>query len=209
MTGRSRTQGQAVAAKVMSAQDAAAFIRPGDRVGMSGFTGFGHPKEVPAALVRRVADAAARGDRFTVSVWTGSSTAPELDGALAAVGSMTVASATAFSLSEDGLADLRANITAYHDKIILRPQEISNHPEVVRRLGCLAMNGMIEADINGNVNSTHVMGSSMCNGIGGSGDFTRHAYLAMFLSPSTAKNGAISCIVPMVSHVDTEGTMRR
>ena len=424
MTGRSRIQGQAVAAKVMSAQDAAAFIRPGDRVGMSGFTGFGHPKAVPAALVRRVADAAARGDRFAVSVWTGSSTAPELDGALAAVdgidlrmpyqsdpvtrakinagtleyldvhlshvaqmveegffghldialvevtgvtadgalipsssvgnnntwldqadrvilevnawqpaeldgmhdiyygtalppgrtpipvlragdrigqpylrcpaekiiavvptdhpdyptpsrppdgdsqliaghvldflthevrygrlpagllplqsgvgnvtnavlggldsgpfapltayteviqdgmlrmlrsGSMTVASATAFSLGEDGLADLRANITAYRDKIILRPQEISNHPEVVRRLGCLAMNGMIEADIYGNVNSTHVMGSSMCNGIGGSGDFTRHAYLAMFLSPSTAKNGAISCIVPMVSHVD-------
>ena len=117
-------------------------------------------------------------------------------------GSMTVASATAFSLGEDGLADLRANIAAYRDKIILRPQEISNHPEVVRRLGCLAMNGMIEADIYGNVNSTHVMGSSMCNGIGGSGDFTRHAYLAMFLSPSTAKNGAISCIVPMVSHVD-------
>ncbi len=424
MTGRSRIQGQAVAAKVMSAQDAAAFIRPGDRVGMSGFTGFGHPKVVPAALVRRVADAAARGDRFAVSVWTGSSTAPELDGALAAVdgidlrmpyqsdpvtrakinagtleyldvhlshvaqmveegffghldialvevtgvtadgalipsssvgnnntwldqadrvilevnawqpaeldgmhdiyygtalppgrtpipvlragdrigqpylrcpaekiiavvptdhpdyptpsrppdgdsqliaghvldflthevrygrlpagllplqsgvgnvtnavlgaldsgpfapltayteviqdgmlrmlrsGSMTVASATAFSLGEDGLADLRANITAYRGKIILRPQEISNHPEVVRRLGCLAMNGMIEADIYGNVNSTHVMGSSMCNGIGGSGDFTRHAYLAMFLSPSTAKNGAISCIVPMVSHVD-------
>ena len=424
MTGRSRIQGQAVAAKVMSAQDAAAFIRPGDRVGMSGFTGFGHPKTVPAALVRRAADAAARGDRFAVSVWTGSSTAPELDGALAAVdgidlrmpyqsdpvtrakinagtleyldvhlshvaqmveegffghldialvevtgvtadgalipsssvgnnntwldqadrvilevnawqpaeldgmhdiyygtalppdrtpipilragdrigqpylrcpaekiiavvltdhpdyptpsrppdgdsqliaghvldflthevrygrlpagllplqsgvgnvtnavlggldsgpfapltayteviqdgmlqmlrsGSMTVASATAFSLGEDGLADLRANIAAYRDKIILRPQEISNHPEVVRRLGCLAMNGMIEADIYGNVNSTHVMGSSMCNGIGGSGDFTRHAYLAMFLSPSTAKNEAISCIVPMVSHVD-------
>ncbi len=424
MTDRSRIQCQAVAAKVMSAQDAAAFIRPGDRVGMSGFTGFGHPKVVPAALVRRAADAAARGDRFAVSVWTGSSTAPELDGALAAVdgidlrmpyqsdpvtrakinagtleyldvhlshvaqmveegffghldialvevtgvtadgalipsssignnntwldqadrvilevnawqpaeldgmhdiyygtalppdrtpipilragdrigqphlrcpaekiiavvptdhpdyptptrppdgdsqlvaghvldflthevkygrlpagllplqsgvgnvtnavlggldsgsfapltayteviqdgmlrmlrsGSMTVASATAFSLGEDGLADLRANIAAYRDKIILRPQEISNHPEVVRRLGCLAMNGMIEADIYGNVNSTHVMGSSMCNGIGGSGDFTRHAYLAMFLSPSTAKNETISCIVPMVSHVD-------
>ena len=64
------------------------------------------------------------------------------------------------------------------------------------------MNGMIEADIYGNVNSTHIMGSSMQNGIGGSGDFARNAYLAMFLSPSTAKNASISCIVPMVSHVD-------
>ena len=85
MTDRSRVRYQAVADKVMSAEEAAAFIAPGDHVGISGFTGSGHPKAVPAALVRRAADAAARGDRFAVSVWTGSSTAPELDGALAAV----------------------------------------------------------------------------------------------------------------------------
>ena len=424
MTDRSRLGCKAVADRVMSAEDAAAFVAPGDHVGMSGFTGSGHPKAVPAALVGRVTEAAARGDRFTISVWTGSSTAPELDGALAAAdgidlrmpyqsdpvtrakinaglldyvdvhlshvaqmvseglfghldvalievagiaadgalipsssvgnnttwidmadrvilevnswqpielegmhdiyhgaalpphrkpiqilrpsdrigvpylhcppekiiavvpthdpdysppsrpadgdsqliaghvldflthevrhgrlpatlpplqsgvgnitnavlagldggpfppltayteviqdgmlqllrsGTMTIASATGFSLSEDGFADLRAGIVGYHDRIILRPQEISNHPEVIRRLGCLAMNGMIEADIYGNVNSTHVMGSSMCNGIGGSGDFARNAYVAMFLTPSTAKDGAISCIVPMASHVD-------
>jgi succinyl-CoA:acetate CoA-transferase len=117
-------------------------------------------------------------------------------------GAMTIASATGFSLSQDGIADLHAGIADYRHQIILRPQEISNHPEVIRRLGCLAMNGMIEADIYGNVNSTHIMGSSMQNGIGGSGDFTRNAYLAMFLSPSTVKDAAISCIVPMVSHVD-------
>ena len=64
------------------------------------------------------------------------------------------------------------------------------------------MNGMIEADIYGNVNSTHIMGSSMQNGIGGSGDFARNAYISFFLSPSTAKGGDISCFVPMVSHVD-------
>ena len=40
--------------------------------------------------------------------------------------------------------------------MILRPQEISNHPELIRRLGVIAMNGLIEADIYGNVNSTHV-----------------------------------------------------
>jgi succinyl-CoA:acetate CoA-transferase len=117
-------------------------------------------------------------------------------------GTLSFVSATAFSLSDDGIADLRANISDYSRRILLRPQEISNHPEVIRRLGCLAMNGMIEADMYGNVNSTHVMGSSIQNGIGGSGDFARNAYISFFLSPSTAKRGAISCIVPMVSHVD-------
>lgn len=420
----SRIENDVVASRVMTADEAAEFIRPGDNVGMSGFTGAGYPKEVPGALVRRVEDAAKQGERFAVSVWTGASTAPELDGALAAVdaidmrmpyqsdpvsrakinaglldyldmhlshvaqmvwegafghldvavieiagvtadgelipsssvgnnktwidvadrvilevnswqpaalegmhdiyygtalppnrkpiqiirpsdrigvpyfhcptekivavvetnspdrntafkpvddnsqriaenlleflafevkggrlpasllplqsgvgnianavlrgldggpfrpltayteviqdgmlallnsGTMDTISATAFSLSEEGAADLHANIAQYRDRIILRPQEISNHPEVIRRLGCLAMNGAIEADIYGNVNSTHVMGSSIMNGIGGSGDFARNAYVAMFLTPSTAKNGAISSIVPMVSHVD-------
>jgi succinyl-CoA:acetate CoA-transferase len=117
-------------------------------------------------------------------------------------GTLAVASATAFSLSPAGMDELIANLAAYREQIVLRPQEISNHPEVVRRLGCLAINGMIEADIYGNVNSTHVMGSSIQNGIGGSGDFARNAYISMFVTPSTAKGGAISCIVPMISHVD-------
>ncbi|MCZ6914617.1 MAG: hypothetical protein O7C59_09265, partial [Rickettsia endosymbiont of Ixodes persulcatus] len=97
---------------------------------------------------------------------------------------------------------MNENAAFYRDHIILRPQEISNHPEVIRRLGVIGANGMIEADIYGNVNSTHVMGSRMMNGIGGSGDFTRNAYISAFVSPSTAKGGAISAIVPMVSHVD-------
>ncbi len=424
MTDQSRMRCQALDDKVMSAEAAAAFIKPGDNVGMSGFTGAGYPKAVPGALVDRVKAATARGERFSMGVWTGASTAPELDGALAKVdgidlrmpyqsdpvtrakinagqmdyldvhlshvaqmvwegffghldvavvevagitedgslipsssvgnnktwldqadrvilevnswqpaelegmhdiyygtalpphrkplqivepsdrigipylkcpaekivaivpthapdrnsafkpmdsdsqliadnvleflthevkagrlpatllplqsgvgnvanavlngleagpfrdltayteviqdgmlqllrsGTLSMVSATAFSLSDEGLVDLRANIADYRDRIVLRPQEISNHPEVIRRLGCLAMNGMIEADIYGNVNSTHVMGSSIQNGIGGSGDFARNAWVSMFLTPSTAKNGAISCIVPMVSHVD-------
>jgi succinyl-CoA:acetate CoA-transferase len=73
---------------------------------------------------------------------------------------------------------------------------------VIRRLGVIATNGMIEADIYGNVNSTHVMGSAIQNGIGGSGDFARNAYVSTFVTPSTAKGGRLSCIVPMVSHVD-------
>jgi len=424
MNDQSNLRCKAFADKIMSAEEAAAFIPAGSNVGMSGFTGSGYPKAVPAALVTRMSEAKAQGDRFAVSIWTGASTAPELDGALAEVegvdlrmpyqsdpvsrakinaglmeymdihlshvaqmvwegffGHMDVAvievagitadgelipstsvgnnktwidladkiilevnsaqplelegmhdiyygtalppdrkplqitdpmdrigvpylhcapekilavvetnspdrnspfkspdadskqiaahvldflahevkkgrlpagllplqsgvgnipnavlmglgegpykgltsyteviqdgmlellkngtvsrvSATAFSLSDDGMAELNENIDYYRERIILRPQEISNHPEVIRRLGCLAMNGMIEADIYGNVNSTHLMGSSVVNGIGGSGDFTRNAYISMFLSPSTAKGGSISCVVPMVSHVD-------
>ncbi len=424
MTDVSRIRHRGALAKVMTAEEAATLITPGDRVGMSGFTGAGHPKAVPGALVGRMASAAENGDHFAVGVWTGASTAPELDGALARVdgidlrmpyqsdpttrgkinaglmdyldihlshvaqmvwegffgkldvalieasgitedgmlipsssvgnnktwidladrvivevnswqpaeldgmhdiyygtalppnrrplpilrpadrigvphlmcdpgkivgvipthlpdratpfkpiddtseriaehvvdfltnevkqgrlprgllpiqsgvgnianavlngldaapyqgltsyteviqdgmlallrsGTISFVSATAFNLSEEGVAELRANIREYRDHIVLRSQEISNHPEVVRRLGVLAMNGMIEADIYGNVNSTHVMGSSIQNGIGGSGDFARNAFISFFLSPSTAKGGAISCFVPMVSHVD-------
>ncbi|WP_018993024.1 acetyl-CoA hydrolase/transferase family protein [Aromatoleum toluclasticum] len=117
-------------------------------------------------------------------------------------GKLASASATAFSLSNEALAELNADLAKYRERIILRPQEISNHPEVIRRLGVIAMNGMIEADIYGNVNSTHVMGTKIMNGIGGSGDFARNAYLSIFMTPSQAKNGAISCIVPMASHVD-------
>jgi acetyl-CoA hydrolase len=42
----------------------------------------------------------------------------------------------------------------------------------------------------------------MMNGIGGSGDFTRNAYLSIFIRPSTAKAGKISTVVPLVSHSD-------
>jgi len=117
-------------------------------------------------------------------------------------GAFSVASATAFSLSSDAVTEFNDNVRAFRDKIVLRPQEISNHPELVRRLGVLAMNGAIEVDIYGNVNSTHLMGSRIQNGIGGSGDFARNAYISFFVTPSTAKSGAISSIVPMVSHVD-------
>ncbi len=117
-------------------------------------------------------------------------------------GKLRMASATAFSLSPEAAAMLNTDMQKYRNKMILRPQEISNHPELVRRLGCIAMNGLIEADIYGNVNSTHVMGSRIQNGIGGSGDFARNAYVSIFMTPSTAKGGKISAIVPMASHVD-------
>ena len=117
-------------------------------------------------------------------------------------GKLSMASATAFSLSPEAAARINADMASYRQRMVLRPQEISNHPELIRRLGCIAMNGLIEADIYGNVNSTHVMGSRIQNGIGGSGDFARNAYVSIFMTPSTAKGGKISAIVPQVAHVD-------
>ena len=117
-------------------------------------------------------------------------------------GKMTLASSTALSLSPEADADFNKDISFYSKRVVLRPQEISNHPEVIRRLGIISMNGMIEGDIYGNVNSSHICGSSIMNGIGGSGDFARNAYLSFFMTPSTAKNGQLSCIVPMVTHTD-------
>ncbi|WP_293847239.1 acetyl-CoA hydrolase/transferase C-terminal domain-containing protein [Sphingopyxis sp.] len=345
----SRIANVALQSRVMGADAAALLIAPGTTVGMSGFTGSGYPKAVPLALARRIEAAHDAGDPFSISVWTGASTGPELDGALAKAkgidfrlpynsdpiargqinrgemnyfdmhlsqvapmawqgflgpldtalvevtailpdGSLVPASsvgnnktwldradqiilevnrwqnpalegmhdiyygtalpphrvpiplirpddrigqptfrcdpakivaivetdtpdrnqafkapdqsATAFSLSPEAAHPLNADMDRYRERIILRPQEMSNHPELIRRLGCIAMNGMIEADIYGNVNSTHVMGSAIQNGIGGSGDFARNAYISIFMAPSTAKGGAISTIVPQVSHVD-------
>ncbi|UZD63337.1 acetyl-CoA hydrolase/transferase family protein [Brevibacterium sp. JSBI002] len=117
-------------------------------------------------------------------------------------GKLTSVSATAFSLSAERAEDFNDRIESYKGRILLRTQEMSNHPEAIRRLGIIAINGMVEADIYGNVNSTHVTGSSIINGIGGSGDFARNAYLNFFVSNSQAKAGAISAIVPFASHID-------
>jgi succinyl-CoA:acetate CoA-transferase len=117
-------------------------------------------------------------------------------------GKMTFASCSSITLSPERAAKVYGNIGQYKDKLMLRPQEISNHPEVIRRLGLIAINTALEADIYGNVNSTHVMGTHMMNGIGGSGDFARNAYMSIFVTKSLAKNGDISSIVPMVTHVD-------
>lgn len=117
-------------------------------------------------------------------------------------GVIAQASTTALSLSREMQEELYGNIDYYRERIVIRPQEIANNPEVVRRLQLISMNTPIEVDIYGNVNSTHVMGSKIMNGIGGSGDFARNAGLTIFSTGSLAKNGDISCIVPMVSHVD-------
>ena len=117
-------------------------------------------------------------------------------------GKLNFASGTAFSPSPAGMERFYKDVEKYKKYLLLRPQEISNSPEVVHRLGVIAMNTALEVDIYGNVNSTHVTGTKMMNGIGGSGDFARNAFLTIFYTPSVAKNGAISSVVPMCSHVD-------
>lgn len=117
-------------------------------------------------------------------------------------GKVACASGCAFTPSPTVLEKFRRDPALYRNAIVLRPLDISNHPEVIRRLGVIALNTPLEFDIYGHANSTHVLGTRMMNGIGGSGDYMRNGYLTVFVTESVAKDGAISRIVPMVSHVD-------
>lgn len=117
-------------------------------------------------------------------------------------GKMNFASASSITITTECADRVFKHIERYKDKLVLRPQEISNAAEIIRRLGIIAINTALEIDIYGNVNSTHVCGTHMMNGIGGSGDFARNSYLSIFVTKSIAKDGKISSIVPMVSHVD-------
>ena len=117
-------------------------------------------------------------------------------------GNLTFVSGCSLTVSPEILKSIYSDLPFFKPKMILRPQEISNNPEVIRRLGLITINTALEADIYGNINSTHVLGTTMMNGIGGSGDFTRNSFLSIFTCPSVAKGGAISAIVPMVTHFD-------
>jgi len=117
-------------------------------------------------------------------------------------GRMTFASASSITVSADYYTRILDNLEHYKNKLVLRPQNISNSAEVIRRLGVIAINTAIECDIYGNVNSTHIGGTHIMNGIGGSGDFARNAYLSIFVTQSTTKFDTISRILPMVSHTD-------
>lgn len=118
-------------------------------------------------------------------------------------GRCTFASTGSLAVSDAVYDKIMDNIEFYKQHIILRPYEVSNHPEIVRRLGVITINTALEIDLFGNVNSTHVMGTKMMNGVGGSADFARNAYTSIFICPSIAKKGAISAIVPYVSHIDS------
>lgn len=111
-------------------------------------------------------------------------------------------STSSIALTAESRERFYKNMDFYHDKILVRSNEQSNHPEMIRRLGVISLNTPIEVDLYGNVNSTHIMGSKMMNGLGGSGDFARNARISIFATESVAKGGLISSIVPMCCHVD-------
>ena len=117
-------------------------------------------------------------------------------------GRIVSASTGALTIGPDHLKNLYEHIDDYRGRLILRPSEISNCPEIIARLGVCSLNTAIEVDIYGHVNSTKICGSKMMNGVGGSCDFTCNAMLATFTCGSTAKDGKISSIVPFCSHID-------
>lgn len=112
------------------------------------------------------------------------------------------ASACSLTVTNESLMKVYDNIDYFKNHLTLRQSEISNSPELIRRLGVIAINTALEVDIYGNANSTHISGTKMMNGIGGSGDFERNAYISIFTCPSVAKGGLISSVVPFVSHQD-------
>ena len=122
-------------------------------------------------------------------------------------GKLDAASSCSLSLSEEpGFPRFFDNWDKYADKITLRPLSVSNAPEPIRRLGCIAMNTPVEFDMYAHANSTLVGGTRMINGLGGSGDFLRNGYLKIMHSPSTRPSKTdpigITCVVPKAPHVD-------
>lgn len=121
-------------------------------------------------------------------------------------GKLSFASSTSVRLTQKGFVRFFKDFENFSKKILLRSQQMANNPELIRRLGCIAMNTPIEVDIYGHANSTCVNGSRMMNGLGGSGDFLRNAKLSIMHTPSVRPTKTdptgLSTIVPMCSHID-------
>ncbi|WP_208288447.1 acetyl-CoA hydrolase/transferase C-terminal domain-containing protein [Halobacterium sp. R2-5] len=117
-------------------------------------------------------------------------------------GRLECASATSMALTDEGQQRLFENVERYAEDVVLRPADVSNHPGVIDQFGVVGVNSAIEFDIYGNVNSTHVGGKQMINGVGGSADFNRNSLVTVCALPSTLKGGEVSRVVPMAFHVD-------
>lgn len=100
------------------------------------------------------------------------------------------------------IEQLRSDAKMFHERLVIRNGEITNAAETVGRLGVIAINTGIEADIYGNLNASHITGNRVVNGIGGGANFAQNALLSIVAIPSSAKGGDISSVVPMVSHHD-------
>jgi acetyl-CoA hydrolase len=121
-------------------------------------------------------------------------------------GKMAFASSSGLALSNAGFRRLYEHWDVLKERLVLRPQQISNGAECIRRLGVIAMNTPLEIDVYGHANSTHANGTRLINGIGGSGDYLRNSYLSILHTPSTRPSKTdptgITTVVPMVTHVD-------
>jgi len=121
-------------------------------------------------------------------------------------GKLDFATATSIRFSPQGFEHFYKNWEHYKDRLLLRSQQVANSPEIIRRLGVIAMNTPLEFDIYAHANSTNVMGSKMLNGLGGSGDFLRNAKLSIMHAPSARPTKTdpfgITTVVPFASHID-------
>ncbi|MDS0300884.1 acetyl-CoA hydrolase [Halogeometricum sp. S1BR25-6] len=117
-------------------------------------------------------------------------------------GRLRCASATSMALTEEGQSRLFENVERYAEDVVLRPADVANHPGLINQFGVVGVNSAIEFDIYGNVNSTHVGGTRMINGVGGSADFNRNSLVSVCALPSTLDGGDVSRVVPMAFHVD-------
>lgn len=121
-------------------------------------------------------------------------------------GNLDFATATSIKFSPEGFQRFYDNWDRYADKLLLRSQQVSNSPEIIKRLGCIGMNTPVEVDMYSHANSTCVMGSRMLNGLGGSADFLRSSKYSIMHTPSVRPSKTdptgVSCIVPMCTHVD-------
>ncbi|KAE8453100.1 hypothetical protein EG329_012287 [Mollisiaceae sp. DMI_Dod_QoI] len=121
-------------------------------------------------------------------------------------GRLDFATATSIRFSPEGFKRFYDGWEQYNNKLLLRSQQVSNSPEIIRRLGVIGMNTPVEVDIYAHANSTCVMGSRMLNGLGGSADFLRSSKYSIMHTPSTRPSKTdphgVSCIVPMCTHVD-------
>jgi len=115
------------------------------------------------------------------------------------------ASCGALSLADTSPARLARIVEQARGDLVLRPMWMSNNPEIITRLHVVAMNTPLEVDFHGNANSTHIDGARIVNGLGGSGDFFRNAYLSVAHTPSVRRlhdGRTVSCVLPILAHVD-------
>ena len=155
-------------------------------------TGFGN-------LAAEIVNALGRSNFSDISFFGG--VAQEANIKLAASGKAKAVSCGSVKMSSEVKRLIEENEDVRR-RVVIRNGEITNNSEVIARLAPITLTSGIEMDIYGNVNSSHISGSKIVNGLGGGANFAANAGLSVMMIVSTGKGGAISTIVPMVSHQD-------